>query len=263
MASFRCLRVVALLVVAASLTAFSLAQNSALHVNESQIKFRLDAHPVLELPIVNTSGKAVVGEFRLELLNTNDKIESFVTGTFSEEPGTTVEKVAWPLNYLTTVSPSSLGWRRLHYTFTPRPEYGIAPCEGIVQLSRVLVGLFEVRMTAASKAKPGSKFPVRVRVDDPSTGKALRGTKVELTLGLGDDDTNIIKHTVINGTPSVPTSDRGCALFNAGPATALLLAISSPSQCRSQLHVLLAAKMFSGWQQRSQVRSAECSFCSC
>jgi Fic-DOC domain mobile mystery protein B len=51
-------------------------------------------------------------------------------------------------------------------------------------------------MTAASKARPGNKFPVRVRVDNPSNGKPLRGTAVELTLELGDDDDNAIKHTV-------------------------------------------------------------------
>jgi hypothetical protein len=56
--------------------------------------------------------------------------------------------------------------------------------------------VFQVRMTAASKAQPGNKFPVRVRVDDPSTGKPLRKTAVELTLELGDDSDNTIKHTV-------------------------------------------------------------------
>jgi uncharacterized protein YfaS (alpha-2-macroglobulin family) len=167
-----------------------------LRVDEQQIKFRLDSHPVLELPIVNTSDKTLVGDFRLELLSSNNKVESFVTGKFQEKPGTTVEKVEWPLDYLVNISPSSLGWRRLHYSFVQRPELGVAPAEGFVQLSRVLVGVFEVRMTAASKAKPGNKFPVRVRVDDPSNGKPLRGTAVDLTLELGDDDNKAIKHSV-------------------------------------------------------------------
>ena len=48
--------------------------------------------------------------------------------------------------------------RRLHYSFVQRPEVGVAPVEGFVQLSRVLVGVFEVRMTAASKAKPRNNF---------------------------------------------------------------------------------------------------------
>jgi uncharacterized protein YfaS (alpha-2-macroglobulin family) len=168
----------------------------SLHVDEPQIKFRLNSHPVLELPVVNTSTKPLVGDFRVELLDTDNKVESFVTGTFQEKPGTTVEKIEWPLHYLEKISPSSLGWRRLRYSFVPRPELGMAPAEGLVQLSRALVGVFEVRVTAASKAKPGNKFPVRVRVDDPSNGKALRGTPVELTLALGDEDDNATKHTV-------------------------------------------------------------------
>src|SRR5260370_38966728 len=93
------------------------------------------------------------------------------------------------------ISPSSLGWRRLHYSFVQRPEHRLASAEGFVQLSRVLLGVFEVRMTAASKAKPGNKFPVRLCVDGPSNGKPLRGTSVELTLEFGDDD-HAIKHTV-------------------------------------------------------------------
>jgi A-macroglobulin TED domain/Carboxypeptidase regulatory-like domain/Alpha-2-macroglobulin family/MG2 domain/A-macroglobulin receptor binding domain/Macroglobulin domain MG3 len=167
-----------------------------LRVDEQQIKFRLDSHPVLELPIVNTSDKTLVGDFRLELLSANNEVESFVTGKFEEKPGTTLEKVEWPLDYLFNISPSSLGWRRLHYSFVQRPELGVAPAEGFVQLSRILVGVFEVRVTAASKAEPGNQFPVRVRVDDPSNGKPLRGTAVDLTLELGDDDDKAIKHSV-------------------------------------------------------------------
>ncbi len=197
MASFRCFRVVALLVVAASLTAVSLGQTAVLRIDEPQIKFRLNAHPTVEFPVVNTSGKALAGEFRLELLGTDDRAVSFVTGAFEEKPGTTVEKVAWPLNSLARFSPTRLGWCRLHYSFAPRSELGIARADGIVQLSRVLAGLFQVRITAASKAKPGSKYPVRVRVDDPSSGRPLRGTTVELTLTLGDDDENAVKHKVV------------------------------------------------------------------
>ena len=179
----------------------------SLHVDEQQIKFRLNSHPVLELPIVNTSDKTVVGDFRLELLDTNNKVESSVTGTFQEKAGTTVEKIEWPLDYLETISPSSLGWRRLRYSLIPRPQLGGAPAEGLVQMSRVLVGVFELRLTAASKAKPGNKLPVRVRVDDPSSGKALRGTPVELTVTLGDQDDNAMKHTVT-------TDDAGYAVYS-------------------------------------------------
>lgn len=169
---------------------------SGLKVDESQIKFRLDEHPVLVLPVVNNSGKPLDGAFRLELLDTNGKVVSSVTGTFEEKPGTTVEKIAWPVDYLATISPPSLGWHRLHYEFIPRAELGVPTAEGIVQLSRVLVGGFETRLGADGIARPGNKYPVRVRVDDPVTGKAIHGIPVELTLEIGDDDDNAVKHTV-------------------------------------------------------------------
>jgi hypothetical protein len=190
-------RPVWILVMVALLTVLSRGQTTpGFAVNEQQIRFRFDAHPVLELPVVNTSDKALAGNFRIELLDTNDTVESFVTGPFHENPGTTVEKIAWPLNSLVKISPSSLGWRRLQYSLTPQPELGVPPARGTVQLNRVLVGGFETRMTAASIAEPGNKFPVRVRVDDPSSSKPLRGTRVELRLQLGDDNETAIKHTV-------------------------------------------------------------------
>ncbi|HXP41113.1 MAG TPA: MG2 domain-containing protein, partial [Candidatus Acidoferrales bacterium] len=197
MACLRASYAVCVLLLFVFLASHSFGQTPPLlRVDEQQIKFRLDSHPVLELPIVNPSNKTLVGDFRLELLDSNNKVESFVTGKFEEKPGTTVEKVEWPLDYLVNISPSSLGWRRLHYSFVQRPALGAATVEGFVQLSRTLLGVFEVRMTAASKAKPGNRFPVRVRVDDPNNGKPLRGTAVDLTLELGDDDDNAIKHTV-------------------------------------------------------------------
>jgi hypothetical protein len=39
-----------------------------LRVDEQQIKFRLDSHPTLALPVVTTSDKTLAGDFRLELL---------------------------------------------------------------------------------------------------------------------------------------------------------------------------------------------------
>src|SRR6478672_2669278 len=99
-------------VVVALLGALSLGQATPVfRVNEQQIKFRLDAHPVVDLPLTNTSEKELAGTLKLELLGTNGKVESLVTGTFHENSGTTVEKITWPVEYLVIVDPSSLGWR--------------------------------------------------------------------------------------------------------------------------------------------------------
>src|ERR1035438_8322119 len=94
MVSFRSLRAVAFLLIAAFFAAPSFGETTAFRVDESQIRFRLSPHPVVEVPVVNTSGKALPGSFKLELLNTNDSVESVVTGTFPGSPGTSVEKIA-------------------------------------------------------------------------------------------------------------------------------------------------------------------------
>jgi hypothetical protein len=186
-----------LFALAAFLTAPSFGQTAVLKIDEPQIKFRLSAHPAVEIPIVNTSGKALPGDFKLELLATDDRVVQVVTGTFQVSPGTTVERIAWPQDSLARTSPPRLGWRRLRYSFTPRSEFGVGAAQGIVQLSRVLAGIFQVRLAGASKAKPGSRYPVRLRVDDPLTGKPRRGAAVELQLTLDDDDDTTFKHALL------------------------------------------------------------------
>jgi hypothetical protein len=126
MACLRASYAVCVLILSILLASQSFGQTPPLlRVDEQQIKFRLDSHPTLTLPVVNTSDKTLAGDFKLELLDSNNKAESFVTGKFQEKPGTTVEKVEWPLDYLANISPSSLGWRRLHYSFVQRPEVGL------------------------------------------------------------------------------------------------------------------------------------------
>jgi hypothetical protein len=57
------------LIVFVLLASHSFGQAHPLRVDEQQIKFRLNSHPVVELPVVNTSEKTQVGAFRLELLD--------------------------------------------------------------------------------------------------------------------------------------------------------------------------------------------------
>jgi hypothetical protein len=189
----RCLLLVALL------AATALQAQTTFRIDEAGVKLRLHPKPVLALPILNTSGKALHGEFKLELLNTDDKVAATLTGTFDEKLGTTLEKVPWDVNQVDP-SPSALGWLRLHYVFSPQAGSGVSAAEGVLQLSRVIVGSFEVRMTAASTSRPGAKFPVRVRVDDPTSGKPLHGVHVKVSLDISDDSTDndrTLNHDVV------------------------------------------------------------------
>ena len=78
-----CLRrpyAICVLILFIFLAPYSFGQTTPLlRVDEEQIKFRLNAHPFLELPIVNTSNQTLGGDFRLELLDANNKVESFET----------------------------------------------------------------------------------------------------------------------------------------------------------------------------------------
>jgi len=233
-----CLRVV---LICFALISCSLSQNSAeLRIDESQIKFHLQSHPLLDFPVINSAGKSIEGSFKLELINTNGVIQSAVSGTFQENPGITNEKLAWPLEPLLEVSPSALGWYRLRYEFTPDVRYGVAPTTGIVQLSRILIGSFQVRMTAAGIAKPGTKFPVRLRVDDPNTGKPFRAVPVEIVFEIGNDDKKAETRTVrtdYNGdasytfeVPKDTTEDEGSVT-----ATATRIPFSEKAELTFQL----------------------------
>ena len=200
------------------------------HVDEAGVKLRLHPQPVLELPVVNASGKLLHGVYKLELLNIQDKVQSTLTGTFDEKPGTTLKKIPWAVDKVDP-SPSSLGWLRLHYVLTPEPNTGVPPTEGFLQLSRIIVGSFEVRMAAASTARPGAKFPVRIRVDDPTTNKPLHGVHVKVSLDINTDDDkddSVFDRTVVTdlsgfvtmwqyerlGLGSIPTQEHTCGFVN-------------------------------------------------
>jgi hypothetical protein len=97
---------------------------------------------------------------------------------------------------LPTDSVSTLGWFRLRYAFTPRPRFQVEPALGVVQVAKIMIGAFEIRMTASKNAMPGQRYPVRVKIDDPATGRAIAGITVEFALDIDDDDDHIIKRKV-------------------------------------------------------------------
>jgi hypothetical protein len=172
----------AIAVLAAAQTGGS---DSHFRVDESHVKFRLKPKPVLEIPIVSSAPGTIA--YRLELLDTNDHAGSSKAGTFVASKGAFVQKIDWPLQKLAEISPSNLGWHRIRYSLQAASGGNETKAEGTIQLNRVMIGLFQVRITAGATARPGSKFPVRVLVDDPKSGKPLRGAKVDFELESGDD----------------------------------------------------------------------------
>ena len=120
------------------------ADKPPLRLDEDHVRISLLPSPLLELPMVNSTGKPVEGTFRLELLDSKGKSAASTTGTFHEAPGTTVEKVSWQADKLPTNQPSSLAWYRLRYEFTPEAASRIATTRGVIQVGRVLHDTFEL-----------------------------------------------------------------------------------------------------------------------
>lgn len=174
------------------------AEKPSLTLDEDNIRIRLLPAPLLELPVVNNAGKPLEGSFRLEFLDRGGRSAAWMTGTFREEPGTTVEKIPWEASTLPSNKPSALVWYRLRYQFTPDAASGVAPARGVIQVGRVQRDMFELRMTASGHALPGAKCPVRVRVDDPRNGRPIAGVPVEVELDIDGDDAAVKRKVVTN-----------------------------------------------------------------
>jgi hypothetical protein len=166
---------------------------NALRVDEGKIHFHLLPSPGLEFAIFNPTDKPVSGRFAIELLDQNDWTAASTWGTFVEQPGETVEKLEWHAAKLPSDSISFLGWYRLLYIFFPSAESGLPVTGGIVQFGRVIEDGFEIRMAAAEKVEPGTRYPVRLRVLSSPEGKGLAGQAVQVKMEIGDDEAKIVK----------------------------------------------------------------------
>jgi uncharacterized protein YfaS (alpha-2-macroglobulin family) len=187
-------RSVALFIGLASLWSIPvLGQQASLRVDEDHIRLHLEPSPLFELPLTNSTNQPVEGDFLLEIVGEKRSRSS----RFHAEPGQTTLRIPWPFEDLPSDSPSLLGWSRLRYTLIPTPSSGVAPVRGVVQLGPLITDAFELRITAAANVTFGAKYPVRVRVDNPASGRPCAGIPVELELVIDDDDDHPMQRKVI------------------------------------------------------------------
>jgi uncharacterized protein YfaS (alpha-2-macroglobulin family) len=213
---------VALVLLCGGARILAAAQDSSplLKVEEDSMRFHLLPQSGLEIAILNSSTQPVPGKFALELLNfENDSVAAALTGTFTEQPGKTIEKISWPVDKLPSDTPSELGWYRLRYTFTPDTRVPVAPVTGIVQLGRIITDGFGISLAAARSVVPGTKYPIRVHVENPTTRQVYANIPVEIKLVIGNDDDTAAKRkvrtdsagnaTVLFHLPEHPTDQEG------------------------------------------------------
>ncbi len=72
----------------------------------------------------------------------------------------------------------------------------VAPITGIVQLGQIITDGFSIELAGAEKVAPGSKYPLRVHVENPVTHKPDANSPVELVLEFGDDEATDVKQKI-------------------------------------------------------------------
>ena len=222
MRSIRAWCAVAVLLACCGVGSTATAQDTPapLRVEESGMRFHLVPHTFLEVPVVNPNTQPISGKLTLSLLDCkDDSVIATRSKTVVEPAGAAIEKIDWPVGDLPSDTPSKLGWYRLQYTFEPDAGSGVASVKGIVQLGAITVDGFEMAIAGARRVAPGSKYPVRVHVENPTTHRPYAGLAVGLVLELGDDEETDVNRrvrtdergnaTVIFNLPSKPSDNSG------------------------------------------------------
>jgi hypothetical protein len=163
------------------------------HVPEDKIEFQLYPEPRLVFVGVNSSKQPIEGEFSFEIVDIvaknqhyEESVFAFSKGTFKEQPGETTEKLPWTVKSLPSTELATLAAMRLRYSFTPKPGYDFAPVHGVLQLGKIFRNRFNLSMMSSANSAPGTSYPVRVRVDDPATGRPLANIPVELEFEISE-----------------------------------------------------------------------------
>jgi hypothetical protein len=168
------------------------AQDNPSPITVVQSKMRFDFEPSVQfvLPLSNSSGKSFKGNVRLELLDADDKALAAGTTEISIDPGNFLNNLVVGESGLPTKSPSELATYRLKYTVIAAADSAFAPFEGIVQLGRIMTDPYQIRTSSLGQVRPGTKYPVRVRIENPYTGHPYPGMEVVASLKLQLSDSN-------------------------------------------------------------------------
>jgi hypothetical protein len=162
------------------------AQDNPSSISVVQSKMRFDFEPRVQfvLPLSNSSGKPFKGSVKLELLDSEDKVLSSGNSEISIDPGNLLNNLVVGESGLPTKSPSELATYRLKYTVVPAGDSAFSPFEGIVQLGRIMTNPYQIRTSSLGQVRPGTKYPVRVRIENPYTAHPYAGIEVVASLKL-------------------------------------------------------------------------------
>lgn len=159
---------------------------SVFQVVESRMRLPLDPVTHLQLPVESHSEKPIAAKIYLQVLKADDQLLRETTAEAAIEPGTHTLDIPWSGVFSSETLPN-VYWYRLHYRIVAVGNEMPAQ-EGIVQLSRIIPAVLRLQVSGYKHPQRGSTLPLRVRVDDPRTGKGRGGVQIEAEWQLEQKD---------------------------------------------------------------------------
>jgi len=203
-----------------ALAVSTLAQSpAALRVNEAASAISLaGGQSKIALAVENDAGRAVLAQITLELLDPLDKVVARTHRRETLKPGASVVAAFLPVSNFTRKGEDikQLLWYRLRYEIAPFVTDTVrlvdsSPSQGIISLSEITPDLFELRVSAASKANAGEMYRVRVYATHPLTSRPVRGVNVSGVVSFEEtDETRRLKLSGTTGGDGFVTLDFLC-----------------------------------------------------
>jgi hypothetical protein len=170
------------------------AQTLSVRVNEtaSRVSFG-EGSCKISLAVENSAGRSAPAHFKLELLDTHDKVAARTQRRETLRPGANPVSALLPFPDFARSGEDirNLLWYRLRYEITPGDmadnNDAATPVKGIISFSEITPDLFELRVAAAEKASEGQLYRVRVRATHPLTSRPVRGVEITGEVSLDED----------------------------------------------------------------------------
>ncbi len=166
--------------------------SATLRVDEAATRFIFEpGRTGAALGVLNPTGREVVALVRVELLDPQGSVraEAALRETIGRGTTTLFVPVAFRPSDLDPGVLRQLLWYRLRYTLTPQtPADDGAQTSGVVSLSAITPGLFELRVSASNYAREGSRYRARARATHPLSGDPVEGVAVEAQIEMDDDE---------------------------------------------------------------------------
>lgn len=150
------------------------------------------------LALENTTGRLLAANFKLELLDPQNRVRYRVERDEPIQSGTTTMNLELaPVENKSPFSPSNNLWLRLRYVITPHKiadaDAALPTLEGIISASEITPDIFELQVFSPDQATAGTRYQTRVRTAHPITGKPIREVKINAEATVEIDDKEQIR----------------------------------------------------------------------